>query len=764
MKVLIRHFFYILVFFLSYNAYSQSDKDKELPFDQVILIIENRYDVSFSYADESIENKFVTLPNKSLTLTEALLHIEEKLTVILEVLNERFIVVKEKKEEQLSVEKLNEVVVQGYLTSGISKKQDGSIEIKTEKLGVLPGLIEPDVLQAVKATPGVVSVDESISNLNIRGGSNDQNLILFDDIRMYQTGHFFGLISAFNPHLKHSIVLSKSGTEARYGDGVSSLIDIKLPNKISNDGLKVGAGVNLLNVDLTTTIPITKNIELQLAGRRSITDFVNTPTYNNYFERAFQDSDLDQIRNSNSIFSQEEDFKFYDVYGKFIWDLNKNNKFKIVVLNIENELSYQESLVNSNRDQEFTNQLNQSNITSGITYEKKWNENLKTKIQAYYTNYELFSNNADILNEQNLIQENRVEDNGFKVDANYTVNKKISIASGYQFSQVAVTNIEDVDNPAFRSSVKEVLLTHSVFSSFNYSYNKVALKAGVRANYFKKFERVTVEPRLSFNYKINTNFTIEVTGDLKSQSISQVIDLQNDFLGVEKRRWILADNDETPLITSKQAAFGLYYKKNNLLISGEAYLKKVDGISSRSQGFQNQFQFQNDIGSYRVIGADFLVQKKMNNFSAWISYSFMENNYLFNNLNNAEEFPNNIDIRNIINFSGTYMYNNFNIALGLNWHSGYPFTEAIGLNTIGNGIEFEAPNSSTVKDFLRLDSSVTYNFKISNADVKLGISVWNILNNENVIDVYSVIENGEIFEIENTSLGITPNASFRVEF
>ena len=158
-------------------------------------------------------------------------------------------------------------------------------------------------------------------------------------------------------------MLSKSGTEARYGDGVSSLIDIKLPNIISNEGLKVGAGVNLLNVDLTTTIPITKNIELQLAGRRSITDFVNTPTYNNYFERAFQDSDLDQIRNSNSILSQEEDFKFYDVYGKFIWDLNKNNKFKIVVLNIENELSYQESLVNSNRDQEFTNQLNQSNIT-----------------------------------------------------------------------------------------------------------------------------------------------------------------------------------------------------------------------------------------------------------------------------------------------------------------------------------------------------------------------------------------------------------------
>ena len=192
---------------------------------------------------------------------------------------------------------------------------------------------------------------------------------------------------------------------------------------------------------------------------------------------------------------------------------------------------------------------------------------------------------------------------------------------------MAATNLEDVDNPDFRRRIKEVLITHSVFSSFVYSYNRIAFTTGVRANYFEKFDRTLIEPRLSFNYKMATNFNLQISGDLKSQSISQIIDLQNDFLGVEKKRWVLADNDETPLITSKQIALGLFYKKNNLLISGEAYLKTVDGISSRSQGFQNQFQYEKDTGGYKVSGVDFLVHKKMNNLSAWISYSFMRNNY-----------------------------------------------------------------------------------------------------------------------------------------
>ena len=96
---------------------------------------------------------------------------------------------------------------------------------------------------------------------------------------------------------------------------------------------------------------------------------------------------------------------------------------------------------------------------------------------------------------------------------------------------------------------------------------------------------------------------MEILGEFKHQTTSQTVDLQNDFLGIENRRWVLANsNTETinangklifpvPVLRSKQASAGLHYNKKQFLISAEAFIKNVDGITSRSQSFQNQFQF-----------------------------------------------------------------------------------------------------------------------------------------------------------------------------
>jgi hypothetical protein len=69
----------------------------------------------------------------------------------------------------LQNEELNQVLIQVYLTSGLQKYLDGSTVLNT-KFGILPGLIEPDILQSVQALPGVESTNESIVNINVRGG------------------------------------------------------------------------------------------------------------------------------------------------------------------------------------------------------------------------------------------------------------------------------------------------------------------------------------------------------------------------------------------------------------------------------------------------------------------------------------------------------------------------------------------------------------------------------------------------------------------
>jgi hypothetical protein len=133
---------------------------------------------------------------------------------------------------QSSTEELNQVLITKYLTTGLQKYIDGSTVLNTRKFGILPGLIDPDILQSIQILPGVESTNESIANINVRGGTNDQNLILWDNIKMYHSGHFFGLISAYNPNVTNKVIVSKNGTSAAYSDGVSSTINMSTNDQV----------------------------------------------------------------------------------------------------------------------------------------------------------------------------------------------------------------------------------------------------------------------------------------------------------------------------------------------------------------------------------------------------------------------------------------------------------------------------------------------------------------------------------------------------
>jgi len=766
---------YLFISFLSLSLFSinaQKSQVKKQPLATVLNILEKRYDISFSYADETIKDLNILLPPSNLTLSEALNILKEATLLEFDLLDERFVVIKTTKEESdntSNIQTLNEIIITSYLIPGISRSNDGTITIKSDKLGILPGLIEADVLQTIQAIPGVLSIDERVSNINVRGGTHDQNLILWDGIKMYQSGHFFGLISAFNPYVTKQVNVSKNGTPSKYGDGISSVIDMQLSNTVDNE-FKAGFGFNLINIDGYSTIPLSKLTELQISARRSVTDFITTPTYDQYFKRIFQDSDISNNQDtSNNTISKNERFYFYDVSAKLLYDVSKKDKLRLSFLNIYNTLNYEEQSTINNINEALNSKLIQRNIAAGIEYNRDWNNKLVTKAQFFLSNYGLDATNFDIINDQRLIQENEVYDGSFKLDINYKLNRIFSINSGYQFSEVGISNLEEVNNPDFKRYIKEVIRSHSVYVEGDFISKNIHtnLKIGARINYINKFSKLNVEPRLSFSQRLFNHLRMEVLAEFKSQTSSQIIDLQNDFLGVEKRRWVLSNDSDIPILKSKQLSFGMHYNKNKLLISAEAYLKKVDGITTRSQGFQNQYQFVNAIGSYQVKGIDFLINKQFNTISTWLSYSFSKNDYTFNTLNNGIPFPNNADIRHAATFAGTYSLNNLKFAIGFNWHSGKPTTVPQQNNSILNSsINYTDPNSDNLSDYLRTDFSVTYGFKISNnIKTSIGASVWNVFNKKNIINTYYTIDSNEIInKVEIQSLGITPNVSFRVYF
>ena len=776
----------IALFFLNTFCITAQNVQKEkLSLASVLKVLETLYNVSFSYADETIEDISLELPENIITLTDAINFISIQTDLNFKLLDNRFIVITKKKtlnSHDFRTQQLEEVIVVNYLTSGLTKLNDGSITLKPESFGMLPGLIEPDVLQTIQALPGVLSVDETVSNINVRGGTHDQNLILWDGIKMYQSGHFFGLISAFNPHTTKSVNVSKNGTPAKYGDGISSIIDMQLSNTIDNT-FNAGLGFNLINADGFAKIPLSHNTELQLSTRRSITDMINTATFEQYSKRIFQDSDFNKAKENDDFISQNESFYFYDVTAKFLYDITKKDKVRFHFFNVFNDLNYDEQLTTNDRNEVLNSQLTQRNSAIGLTYTRDWNEDLSTSTQIYVSNYDLDATNFDLINNQRLIQENEVYDGSIKLDINYRHNQNFKFNIGYQFTEVGISNLEDVNNPDFKSYIKEVNRTHSIYieGAFLSNSAKTNLKLGTRLNYLDKFNTLLIEPRLSFSQRFLDYFRLEILGELKSQTTSQIIDLQNDFLGIEKRRWVLSNNNTgvtsingvnlfpVPIIKSKQGSLGLHFNKNKLLISSEAYIKKVDGITSRSQGFQNQYQFVYDTGSYKIKGLDLLINKQFNTiFSTWLSYTYSKNDYLFSTLNDGIAFPNNADIRHALAFGGVYTYNTLKLALGINWHTGKPITNPINVtnSSTSKEINYEAPNNSNLNDYLRTDFSVSYAFVISeNTKANIGASIWNVLNKKNVINAYYALNDDNTYRmVENQSLGITPNISFRVNF
>ncbi|MCK5368539.1 MAG: TonB-dependent receptor plug domain-containing protein, partial [Cyclobacteriaceae bacterium] len=568
-------------------------------------------------------------------------------------------------------------------------------------------------LQTIQALPGIQSINETVSDINVRGGTNDQNLVFWDGIKMYQSGHFFGLISAFNPYLIKDVVLIKNGTSSALSDGVSSTIDIRTDNQVSQT-FSGGAGINMLNADLFLKIPVARNVSIQLSGRRSISDIVQTPTYEQYFNRIFRNTDVTNSTDpaADSLVGSDERFNFYDISAKLLYDITPKDKLRINFLKVFNTINYEENALIDNEPETKTSGLDQESLATGLYYSRSWSDKLLTTAQLYYSAYELGAINFDVLNDQRLIQENKVLDTGIKLDARLDLSSAFDLLTGYQFYEIGVSNLVDINNPVYRRLIKKVLRNHALFAEGNYSSvsGNTHLRIGLRANYFEKYNQLIIEPRLAFTQRFLNNFSVEILGEMKSQSTTQVIDLQNDFLGVEKRRWILANEEDIPIVKSKHISAGLRYQPGNLLISLEGYLKQVDGITSSSQGFQNQFQYIRSSGNYYVHGLDFLINQRFGFFNTWLSYSYADNTYDFPEFA-PSVFPNNLDIRHTATFGSSYQINNFQVSVGINWRTGKPVTLPAEISD--GEIIYEKPNSSRLDDYLRVDLSAKYLFKIS---------------------------------------------------
>jgi len=221
----------LILFLLITNSWSQKVQQHFFDFNEAQLSlalssIETQFDIKYSYVDSIVATKKISLLPKKYSLKAINTAIENQTDLKIIQIDARYFSIAQTIEEPIREEQLKEILVEGFLSKGIYKSNQ-KIILLPQKIEALPGVTDADVLLSLQQLPGVKSPNETATGLYIRGGTADQNLILWDGIRMYHPGHLFGMISGFNPNVKQTVYYQNKGTNAKFGERISSVIDIQ---------------------------------------------------------------------------------------------------------------------------------------------------------------------------------------------------------------------------------------------------------------------------------------------------------------------------------------------------------------------------------------------------------------------------------------------------------------------------------------------------------------------------------------------------------
>ncbi|MBC7897317.1 MAG: TonB-dependent receptor [Cytophagaceae bacterium] len=131
---------------------------------------------------------------------------------------------------------------------------------------------EVDPIRSLTLLPGVSRSSDFSTAFSVRGGTNDQNLILLDEATIYNPAHVLGFLSVFNADAVADVTLYKGAIPARFGGRLSSVLDARQREGNANEFTGT-ASIGLLASRLLVEGPIAgKRGSWLIAARRSYAD------------------------------------------------------------------------------------------------------------------------------------------------------------------------------------------------------------------------------------------------------------------------------------------------------------------------------------------------------------------------------------------------------------------------------------------------------------------------------------------------------------
>lgn len=689
---------------------------------------------------------------------------------------------------------IDEIVVTEYITDGVDMVEElPYVKIEPKKLGALAGSSEPDVLNTLQILPGINSPDGKSSSLNIRGGTPDQNLILWDNIPIYYGGHFFGMVSPFNPYVVDNIKVYRSGFDARYGGRVSGTLDIQSISSIP-DSLMGGVGINLLHGDGFVVVPV-KEIKsaLVIGGRKSFFNTWKSPTFYSLSNVVFQDTKVAYSSSDSNVVNKAFAMDYTDYMIKLIMEPTETDKIYLSYLVAKNQMSY--SFQDTSIALSSVDYFSLKNYGYSAFWDRNWNDKLNTNLSFIYSDYRY--NAYDTLSEinTNVVLSNNDNSNeltDYQLMLTNTISfspkHRIEAGLGLKSRELTYKYFENYSfEPDISGSIKSILNTGSLFADYTFSNKKrVLLRPGFRYTYYKELNRNIFEPRFYGQYKLSGNFQLKGSIGVYYQDLSQLVEVGFNKLGAGNDLWVLADGNNIEIIESKQIMIGGIYNFRGWKLDVEGYYKTLKDITTFSNSLAQIINQPFEYGNATIYGFDVFFKKRWNQYRAWFSYSLSQTEYLFPTVSSVA-FPAPHDQRHKFSLGQVYSWKQFELSLSWNIATGRPYNVSDSVvgeyipsyNDTGYYLAWQPNNVLRLPLFHQLDFSLVYNFpKKDNHEWrgKLGISLINIYNRRNVLSkeyfIYEDLDNPGLpqnhgFHIGSYELyrqGFTPNLLLRLEF
>lgn len=660
---------------------------------------------------------------------------------------------------QLEIMKTEEIVVQAERYLKPVNVTTSFKNLQNEEIRRSPGGFE-DIGRVVQTLPGVSFVNDGRNDLVVRGGSPSENLFLVDNSVVPNINHFGsqgatgGPLSIIDLNFVREVNFLTGGFSARYGDKLSSVLDIKLREgsreKFSGDINLSGNGFGGI---LEGPIGSEKKGSWLFSARRSYLD----------------------------LFFNAAGFGFVPEYSsaeiKVVYDINKTNTLTVNAIGNYDLVRFNNETEDNRRDNENILKDNQWGYVNSYELRTLVSRTSYTllNLTRNYINYDFSGRDANF-NEKFANRSNEGETNlSLQYFSKPFKTTEIAVGSGVKLINF-VNEIKSLADTLYYSDPGQIIIPAVNLNQDNNSLKgfafieviqnvteKFKFNAGLRYDYFGFINKKNyVSPRLSMSYNILKNLFVNLSYGIFYQSPSYI--------------WLISNpqNKDLTDIRADHYVAGLeYVKGNEVRATLEVYYKKYSDYPASSLRpyfvlLNNGYDYAkpDNFGLEPLVsagkgysqGIEFSLQRAMSDrFYAALNLSFFKARYTsLDGIERRSDFDNQFMS---VASAGYKAGRGWEFSGKIRLYGGRPYTPINPLTGIQQTSQY---NSARLPNYFSLDLRADKRFNFSKWSLIVYADIQNITAHKNVTSYEWDKYKKEIKE--NKSLGIFPTVGVNITF